>query len=120
EKKILSTLAKENKKSLSSIQRSLKHIQITKPLKLKNIKEIILLIDTTSFGVVVFKDAISKKFIWWHFINRKVTLDDYKLGFKWCLEQGYDIKAVVSDGFKGLAKIIAPTPFYKFAKFISK
>ena len=60
---------------------------------------------------MVFKDAISKKFIWWHFINRKEKLDDYILGFKWCVEQGYIIKAVVSDGFKGLAKTIAPIPF---------
>ena len=72
-------------------------IKIAKPIKL-NLKEIILLIDTTywglNFGVVVFKDAISNKFIWWHFIEQK--LEDYKLGFKWCVEQGYIIKAVVS------------------------
>ena len=57
-----------------------------------------MLIGTTywglNFGVVVFKDAISNKFIWWHFIEQK--LEDYKLGFKWCVEQGYIIKAVVS------------------------
>lgn len=41
-----------------------------------------LLIDATywglNFGVIVFKDAISKKFIWWHFINQK--LEDYEMG----------------------------------------
>ena len=58
---------------------------------------------------MVFKDTISNKFIWWRFINRKEKLEDY--GFKWCRKQGYIIKAVVSDGFKGLAKIITPTPF---------
>lgn len=69
-----------------------------------------MLIDTTywglNFGVVVFKDAISNKFIWWHFINRKEKLDDYILGFKWCKEQGYIIKAVVGDGFKGDRKSV--------------
>lgn len=65
----------------------------------------------TGFGVVVFKDAISKKFIWWHFIERKEILADYKLGFEWCLEQGYIIKAIVADGLKGLAKKITPIPF---------
>ena len=66
------------------------------------LKEIILLIDATywgtSLGVAVLKDAISKKFIWWHFIERKEILADYKLGFEWCLEQGYTIKAIVADG----------------------
>ena len=60
---------------------------------------------------MVFKDAISNKFIWWHFINRKEKLEDYELGFEWCLKQGYIIKAVVSDGFKGLAKTLRPVPF---------
>ena len=54
---------------------------------------------------------ISNKFIWWRFINRIEKLEYYELGFKWCREQGHIIKAVVSDGFKGLAKIITPTPF---------
>lgn len=115
EKKILSTLAKDNKTSISTIQRTLKSIDIAKPVKLENIKEIVLLVDTTywgtGFGVVVFKDTISKKFIWWQFIERKETLADYKLGFEWCLEQGYTIKATVADGLKGLAKIIKPAPF---------
>ena len=115
DKKILSTLAKENRKSISTIYNALKLIDIAKPVKLENIKEVILLIDATywgtSFGVVVFKDAISKKFIWWHFIKCKERLDDYLLGFKWCVEQGYTIKAVVADGLKGLAKTLRPTHF---------
>ena len=81
------------------------------------------MIDATywgrNFGVVVFKDAISGKFIWWHFINRKERLEDYELGFKCCRKQGYIIKAVVSDGFKGLTKSLRPVPF-KSANFISK
>ena len=63
-----------------------------------------------NFGVVVFKDAISKKFIWWHFIERKEILAVYKLGFECCLNNGYIIKAVVVDGLKGLAKTFTPLP----------
>ena len=115
EKKILSTLAKNNKTSISTIQRALKSIDIAKPTKPENIKEVILLVDATywgtGFGVVVFKDAISKKFIWWHFVERTELLDDYKLGLKWCLNNGYIIKAIVADGLKGLAKIIKQAPF---------
>lgn len=33
------------------------------------------------------------------------------MGFKWCLEQGYIIKGVVSDGFKGLTKSLRSVPF---------
>ena len=108
EKKILNTLAKENKKSLSTIYNAFKLIKIAKPVKLENIKEVILLVDALNFGVVVFKDAISKKFIWWHFIERKEILAVYKLGFEWCLNNGYIIKAVVADGLKGLAKTFTP------------
>ena len=59
----------------------------------------------------MFKDAISGKFIWWHFINRKEKLEYYELGFEWCRKQGYIIKGVASDGFKGLAKSLRPVPF---------
>ena len=45
EKKILNTLAKENKKSLSTIYNAFKLIKIAKPVKLENIKEVILLVD---------------------------------------------------------------------------
>ncbi len=55
---------------MKTLQNYIKSIETPKPLKL-NLKEIILLIDVTywglNFGVVVFKDAISKKFIWWNF-----------------------------------------------------
>ena len=100
DKKSLKTISNDVKKSLSTIQRALKSIKIAEPVKLDHIKEVILLIDATywgrNFGVVVFKDALSKKFIWWRFINCKELLDDYKQGFKWCQDNGYIIKAVVS------------------------
>lgn len=88
---------------MKTLQNYIKSIETPKPSKL-NLKEIILLIDVTyqglNFGVVIFKDAISKKFIWWNFIKRKEKIKDYALGFLWCLEQGYVIKAVVADGCK--------------------
>ena len=90
DKKSLSILANDAKISISTIQRALKSIKIAESVKLNHIKEVILLIDATywgrNFGVVLFKDALSKKFIWWRFINRKELLADYKQGFKWCLE----------------------------------
>ena len=100
---------------MKTLQNYIKSIETPKPLKL-NLKEIILLIDVTywglNFGVVVFKDAISKKFIWWNFIEHKEKIKDYVLGFLWYLEQGYVIKVVVAaDGFKGLTKILYPIPF---------
>ena len=60
DKKILNALAKENKKCLSTIYNTFKLIKIAKPVKLENIKEVIFLVDALNFGVVVFKDAISK------------------------------------------------------------
>lgn len=65
---------------------------------------------------MVLKDANCGKFLWWKFIKSKEKIVDYLEGFNWCKNNGYEIKAVVSDGFKGLSKIIAPIPFqlYQF------
>ena len=65
--------------------------------------------DALNFGVVVFKDAISKSlFGGILYIERKEILAVYKLGFECCLNNGYMIKAVVADGLKGLAKTFTP------------
>ena len=64
-----------------------------------------------SFGVVVFKDNISKKILRRKFIYRKECINDYLQGIEFLQNQGYDIRATVSDGLHGLAKSILPIPF---------
>ena len=73
-----------------------------------------LLIDTTywrrSFGVVVFKDISTKKFIWWKFIDAQERSIDYADGLLWCRLQGYIIKGIVSDGMSGILKVVGSIP----------
>ena len=102
--------------SKSTIKRKFSKIKEQIPQKL-NLKEVVVLCDASywgkrySFGVVVFKDSISKKILWWKFIYKKERINDYLDGIKYLQDCGYEIKAVVSDGLAGLAKSISPLPF---------
>ena len=77
-----------------------------------NFNEAIVICDTVywgkrySFGVIVFKDSISKKILWRKFVYRKEQRNDYLQGLKFIQNQGYKLKAVVSDILCGLVKSI--------------
>ncbi|MBP3254466.1 MAG: hypothetical protein J6M30_08170 [Bacteroidales bacterium] len=64
--------------------------------------------DTTywgrNFGVVVFKDKITKKILWRKFIYRKEHISDYTEGILWLKEHSFNILGIVCDGLKGLFK----------------
>lgn len=70
--------------------KSFKKHSIANPIKLENLKKIILLIDATywcrNFGVALFKDAILAKFICWNFIKGKelfkLSSSDFKCKLK--------------------------------------
>ena len=62
--------------------------------------------DTTywgrMFGVVIMKDHISGRVLWYKFIDKKETIADYKEGISYLELHGYNILGIVSDGLKGL------------------
>ena len=55
-------------------------------------------------GTLVFKDIIQNEILIWKHIETE-TKDDYKQLLNSLIFYGYDIKAVIFDGFKGLYKV---------------
>ena len=74
---------------------------------------VVLIIDSTyfghNFGVMVFKDSISKQILHKIFIKSE-TVELYFQGVKEILKLGYTIKAIVCDGKRGLLTSFRPIP----------
>ncbi|MDR0873800.1 MAG: hypothetical protein LBN27_10130, partial [Prevotellaceae bacterium] len=91
-KQTLKQLSEKHSISVSSVQRRLKNIRITRIVSAN--KSVIVLMDTTywgrNFGVVVFKDAHRKKILWRKFV-RYETLSDYEEGVLWLEANGFKI-----------------------------
>jgi len=104
-------LAKKYKCSKRTIQRKIDLHQLTN--KSKAIRKVIILMDTTywgrNFGVMLFKDAITKEnLLKYYVINETNFL--YKKGIEELVSKGYTIVAIVSDGRKGLVQSFASIP----------
>lgn len=69
-------------------------------------QQVVLLLDTTywgrNFGVVIIKDNISGRVVWYKFIEHKERLCDYEEGVNYAKSIGLVILGIVSDGLKGL------------------
>jgi hypothetical protein len=69
--------------------------------------------DTTywgrSFGVMLFKDAITKENLLKYYVRNETNFL-YKKGIDELKAKGYTITAIVSDGRKGLAQSFGPIP----------
>ena len=56
------------------------------------------------FGVVIMKDHISGRVLWYKFIDKKETIADYREGISYLELHGYNVLGIVSDGLKGFVK----------------
>ena len=69
-------------------------------------RHVVVLMDTSywgrNFGVVIIKDNITGRVLWYKFIGSREKTDDYAEGIEWLVDHGYAITGIVSDGFKGL------------------
>lgn len=69
--------------------------------------------DTTyfgrSFGLMLFKDAYTKENLLKYYVKSE-TNAFYKMGIEQLLRQGFDIKAIVCDGRKGLIQSFKNIP----------
>ena len=67
---------------------------------------VVVLMDATywgrRFGVVIMKDHISGRVLWYKFIDKKETIADYREGISYFELHGYNVLGIVSDGLKGL------------------
>ena len=110
-KQTLIQLAKTYKCSSKTIQRRIKKHQKTR--QDQSAKSIILLLDTTywkrSFGVMLFKDAITGNNLLKYYVRNETTAL-YLNGINELEQKGYRILAVVCDGRRGLLQKITKYP----------
>lgn len=69
-------------------------------------KDVVILMDTTywgrKFGLVIMKDALRNKVLWYKFINRHERIADYLEGIDRLESHGFKIWGIVCDGMRGL------------------
>ena len=111
EKQTYLQLSKKYRCSPKTIQRRIdKHsISLPKPSK----RPVIILMDTTywgrNFGVMLFKDAITKENLLKYYVRHE-TNALYVQGVELLKQQGFTIIAIVCDGRKGLIQSFANIP----------
>jgi hypothetical protein len=108
-KQTLKQLSEKYKISSKTIQRKL-HQYKSQRIISKD-KTVIVLMDTTywswHFGVVVFKDAKTKKILWHKYIHKKETLFDYQEGVEWLNANGFIVEGIVCDGLRGMFSLFS-------------
>jgi hypothetical protein len=104
-------LSKKYNCSIRTIQRKIDLHQPT--INPKKPREVIVLMDTTywgrGFGVMLFKDAITKDNLLKYYVRNETNFL-YKKGVEELVSKGYTILAIVSDGRKGLAQSFGSIP----------
>lgn len=110
-KQTYSQLAKKYKCSIRTIQRKIDLYKSSYKIKIP--REVIVLMDTTywgrNFGVMLFKDAITKE----NLLKYYVKTESNKLYIKGIDElksSGYIIQAIVCDGRRGLLRSFGKIP----------
>lgn len=75
---------------------------------------IVAMMDTTywrwTLGVVVIKDWLSGRIVWYKFINRKEVVEDYVEGIRALEQQGFCIRGIVVDLLAGITKELGQYP----------
>lgn len=110
-KQTYAQLAERFKCSIRTIQRRIDAFNVEKVIPVSRV--VIVLMDTTywgrNFGVMLFKDAISKENLLKYYIKNE-TNALYIQGIKELQQRGFTIKAIVCDGRKGLIQSFANIP----------
>ena len=60
------------------------------------------------FGVVIMKDHISGRVLWYKFIDKKETIADYREGISYLELHGYNVLDIFSDGLKRASARVLP------------
>jgi hypothetical protein len=107
-KQTLAQLSVRYSISVSSIRRKLDTLRTTRIISRD--KRVIVLMDTTywgrNFGVLVMKDAYTKKILWRKFVKYE-TLSDYREGMEWLENNDFIIEGIVYDGLKGIFQLFS-------------
>jgi len=104
-------LSEKYKCSLKTIQRRIGSVIVGQTEK--RVRSVIVLMDTTywgrGFGVMLFKDAITKENLLKYYVKYETTAL-YKQGMDELVRKGFVIVAIVCDGRKGLFTAFGSTP----------
>lgn len=77
-------------------------------------KDVVVEMDATywgrNFGLLIIKDALRNKILWYKFIRRRERIEDYIEGVTWLKEHNFKIWGAVCDGLSGLFQALAPIP----------
>lgn len=110
-KQTYSQLAQQYNCSVRTIQRRLDKVKIDK--KYKEPRKVIILMDTTywgrSFGVMLFKDAMSKENLLKYYVKNE-TNALYLQGINELKSLGFEVIGLVCDGRKGLIQSFKDIP----------
>lgn len=110
-KQTILQLAKKYKCSKRTIQRKLNLHCVSIPKKAP--RKIVVLMDTTywgrGFGVMLFKDAITKENLLKYYVKTE-TNALYRKGIEELKSQGFTIDAIVCDGRRGLIQSFSGVP----------
>ena len=105
------SLSRQYRISGRSIRKLLDESDFTQP-KI-TVKNCILIMDTCyfrrGFGVMIFRDYISRRNMFWKFVNYE-TLAKYRSGIDYLISQGLQISGIVCDGKRGLLTAFGPIP----------
>jgi hypothetical protein len=108
-KQTLKQLSDKYQISIRTVQRRLSSVGSTRIIS--SGKQVVVLMDATywgrNFGVVVMKDARTKKILWRKFIYRKESLSDYREGVDWLLAHSFQIEGIVCDGLRGMFQLFS-------------
>lgn len=84
-KQSVKQLSNKYKVSTRTILRKL-HQMASESIQIQLKQKVVLLMDATyrnrNFGLLVFKDALSRKILWYKFLYKKETINDYIEGIK--------------------------------------
>jgi hypothetical protein len=97
--------------SSKTIQRRIDKVSLNLPEK--RAQDVVVLMDTTyfgrGFGVMLFKDVYSGKNLYKSYVKTE-TNQQYADGINHLLQSGFEIKAIVCDGRKGLLGLWSTIP----------
>lgn len=107
--------------SVSTLQRYLKNVPQSQDISCSiHPIAITLQMDATywgrNFGVVIFMDASSHRVLHYRFLCGKERISDYQAGISYLQDQGFTIKAIVSDALSGIKEAFPEIP-YQYCQF---
>jgi len=105
-------LGEDNDRSAKWIQRRLDDVSVKK-IVVASARGVVLLLDATffsrSFGVLVFREAWTKKNLWWKYVSSEKIVY-YEQGKKHMEANWFTIQAVVIDGRRGVKQLFRDIP----------